>query len=60
MKLLGCRIVRGRLEKRECVFMKERENLCVFVLMYICLGRFKEQTHCKVFYSKPFPMFVGI
>lgn len=48
MKLLGCRIVRGRLEKRECVFMKERENLCLFVLMYICLGRFKEQTHYKV------------
>lgn len=56
MKLLGCRIVRGRLEKRECVFMKERENLCLFVLMYICLGRFKEQTHYKV----QFPMFVGI
>lgn len=60
MKLLGCRIVRGRLEKRECVCVKGRENLCIFVLMYICLGRFKEQTHYKVFYSKLFPMLVGI
>lgn len=35
MKLLGCRIVRGRLEKRECVFMKEREFVPICVNVYL-------------------------